>query len=165
MREIARSLAAELGAGTQGTAAGGDALDVQAQAVGVQADELTAAYRRWAARGRRPGTVRSLVEGEVATMLLTTAIFAEMAGIGIDQAIGRQVTVTLSAAADPAGTSTGRGREVPREPVKYPQDHPVDALRANPHRAIPRRGPLPSRALSRVADGELVVPGRDRSCA
>jgi hypothetical protein len=93
LAEIARCPAAELQADSEAAPAAEDSLGLQAQAVGVQAADLAAAYRRWAARGCRPGATRGLVENEVAAMLLTVAVFAELAGIDIDKAIGRQLTL------------------------------------------------------------------------
>jgi hypothetical protein len=120
LREIARALAAELRADSKTTPAGDDALGLQAQAVGAQAGDLAVAYRSWAARGRCPaGALRDLVEGEVAHLLLSTAIFAELAGIDIDKAIGQQLTLRLSpgcgnrapgARKDPALEAGGTGR-------------------------------------------------------
>jgi hypothetical protein len=119
LREIARPLAAELRADSKTAPADDDALDLQAQAVGAQAGNLAVAFRSWAARGRRPaGALRDLVEGEVAHLLLSTAIFAELAGIDTDKAIGRQLTLSLSpgrgsrapgAGQDPALAPAGTG--------------------------------------------------------
>jgi hypothetical protein len=102
LREIARALAAELHAGSQGSLTDDDAADVQVRAVTAQAGELAHAYRRWAAAGGRPGARHDLVEDGIAHLLITTAILAEMTGIDIDRAIGRKVTVTRSPGSDPA---------------------------------------------------------------
>ena len=83
-------------------AALGKALDdpaVQARYV-----ELGSSAPKGADRG--PAALQKLVESEVATMLLTVAVFAELAGIDIDKAIGRQVALTRSPGpqiADPPG--------------------------------------------------------------
>jgi hypothetical protein len=100
LAEIARCLAAELQDDSRTASAAEDSLSLQAQAVGAQAADLAAAYRWWAARGCRPGTARGLVESEVAAMLLTVAVFAELAGIDIDKAVGRQVTLARLPDAD-----------------------------------------------------------------
>ena len=94
LREIARNMAADFTASPRDPRS--DEPGIQAQAVSAQAGDLAAAYRRWASRGSCPGALRDVVEGEVATVLLVTAIFAEMAGIDIDRAIGRQVALTRS---------------------------------------------------------------------
>jgi hypothetical protein len=115
LREIARNLAAEFTSSPRDPRS--DEPGVQAEMVSAQAHDLAAAYRRWTARGSRPGVLRDVVEGEVATVLVATAIFAEMAGIDIDRAIGRQVALTRSRGgqeASQAATLTGRADRSPR---------------------------------------------------
>ena len=93
LAEIARALAAELLADGKTAPPGGAALDPHALAVGTQAGDFAVAYHAWAARGHRTGAARDLVESETAHLLLTTAIFAELAGIDIDKAIGRLLSL------------------------------------------------------------------------
>jgi hypothetical protein len=94
LAEIARNLAAELRADSQ--QADDQEIDAQARAISAQAGDLAVAYHSWAARGRRPGPLRDEVEGEVAHILLTTAIFAEIAGLDIDKAIGWKLALTAA---------------------------------------------------------------------
>lgn len=94
LAEIARALAAELRADGKPVPVGGAALDPQAYAVGAQTGDFAIAYRAWAARGHCAGALRDLVESETAHLLLTTAIFAELAGIDIDKAIGRLLSLS-----------------------------------------------------------------------
>jgi NTP pyrophosphatase (non-canonical NTP hydrolase) len=61
-------------------------LDVQALCVAEEAGELVGAYRRWAGKARRSGTLAELTD-EVADLLIVTAVFAERAGIDLDAAV------------------------------------------------------------------------------
>lgn len=67
-------------------------LDVQALCVAEEAGELVGAYRRWAGKARRRGTLGELA-GEIADVLITTAVFAELAGIDLDEAVESKLTV------------------------------------------------------------------------
>jgi NTP pyrophosphatase (non-canonical NTP hydrolase) len=70
-------------------------LDVQALCVAEEAGELVGAYRRYAGKARLAGTLRE-VEDEVAYVLIVTAVFAERAGIDINAAVARKLTVIYS---------------------------------------------------------------------
>jgi hypothetical protein len=98
LAEIARALAAVLRADSEEALSDDEALDLHARVIEAQASDLIAAYRLWAARGRRAGTFRDLLEGELADLPLAAAVFAELADIDIDKAIGRQVALTRSPA-------------------------------------------------------------------
>jgi len=63
-----------------------NALDVQALCVAEEAGELIGAYRRWAGKARRAGEFSEVVS-EIADVLIVTALFAEMLGVDIDEAI------------------------------------------------------------------------------
>lgn len=67
-----------------------NALDVTALTVAEEAGELIGAYRRWSGHARRSGTLED-VAGEVADVLITTAIFAHLAGIDINEAVRTKV--------------------------------------------------------------------------
>jgi NTP pyrophosphatase (non-canonical NTP hydrolase) len=88
LREIARQLERDLRSNRCPGITDASQLDVQALCVAEKAGELAGAYRRYAGRARRAGTLREL-EGEVADVLIVTAVFAvfaERAGIDIDAA-------------------------------------------------------------------------------
>ena len=63
---------------------------MQALCVAEEAGELVGAYRRWAGKARRTGTLADL-EDEVADVLIVTAVFAERAGINLNDAITRKL--------------------------------------------------------------------------
>jgi NTP pyrophosphatase (non-canonical NTP hydrolase) len=89
--EIARRLQRDLRANRRPGITDANQLDVQALCVAEEAGELVGAYRRWAGKARRTGTLADL-EDEVADVLIVTAVFAERAGISIDAAVARKVT-------------------------------------------------------------------------
>lgn len=113
VQDLAGRLAAATGSGTPGLkgiareidgpllrnrreeAAGADPLDVQALCVVEEAGELAGAYRRWAGKARRTGTLGAL-EDEVADVLIATAVFAHRAGIDIEEAVARKYRVICS---------------------------------------------------------------------
>jgi NTP pyrophosphatase (non-canonical NTP hydrolase) len=95
LREIARHLAAVLTANRRQAITDASQLDVQALCVAEEAGELVGAYRRWAGKARRTGTRRAL-EDEIADVLIVTAVFAERAGIDLNEAIARKLTVIYS---------------------------------------------------------------------
>lgn len=70
-------------------------LDIQALCVAEEAGELVGAYRRYAGRARRSGTLAELAE-EVADVLIATAVFAQRAGIDISEAIRSKLRVIYS---------------------------------------------------------------------
>jgi NTP pyrophosphatase (non-canonical NTP hydrolase) len=72
-----------------------NALDVQALCIAEEAGELIGAYRRFAGKARRTGTLEEL-EHEIADVLIVTAVFAERAGIDIDQAVTRKLAIIYS---------------------------------------------------------------------
>ena len=90
LRHIARQLQRSLRAHRRPAITDANQLDVQALAVAEEAGELIGAYRRWTGRARRTGTLRDL-EDEVADVLIVTAVFAERAGININDAIPRKL--------------------------------------------------------------------------
>jgi NTP pyrophosphatase (non-canonical NTP hydrolase) len=95
LRHIARRLLRDLVANRRPAITDANQLDVQAMCVAEEAGELVGAYRRWAGKARRTGTRRDL-EDEVADVLIVTAVFAERAGIDLDEAIAAKLTVIYS---------------------------------------------------------------------
>ena len=69
-----------------------NALDIQALCVAEEAGELVGAYRRWSGKARRLGTKEDLAH-EVADVLIVTAVFAERAGIDIDEAVTDKLSI------------------------------------------------------------------------
>lgn len=65
-------------------------LDVQALVVAEEAGELVGAYRRWAGKARRTGSLRDL-EDEIADVLIATSVFADRAGIDVNAAVRRKL--------------------------------------------------------------------------
>lgn len=65
-------------------------LNLQAICVGEEAGELLGAYRRWSGQARRKGTLAEL-EDEVADVLIVTSVFAERAGILIEDAVAAKL--------------------------------------------------------------------------
>lgn len=114
LRGIARDLHAQLRANRSPAITDANQLDVQALCVAEEAGELVAAYRRWAGKARRPGTLREL-EDEVADLLIVTAVFAERAGIDLYEAIDRKLAVIYTRGwreeANLAGAGLVTGRE------------------------------------------------------
>ena len=110
LREIGRDLRARLYANRRPAITDANQLDVQALCVAEEAGELVGAYRRWAGKARRTGTRRDL-EDEIADVLITTAVFAERAGIDINEVIARKLAVIYSRGwredAAPASTRGG----------------------------------------------------------
>jgi len=92
LRFIARRLLRDLVANRRPAITDANQLDVQALCVAEEAGELIGAYRRWAGKARRTGTRREL-EDEIADVLIVTAVFAERAGIDLDQAIAAKLAV------------------------------------------------------------------------
>jgi NTP pyrophosphatase (non-canonical NTP hydrolase) len=92
LRHIARRLRRDLDANRRPGASDFNLLDFQALGVAEEAGELVGAYRRWSGRARRTGTLADL-EAEVADVLIVTAVFAERAGIDLNEAIARKVAV------------------------------------------------------------------------
>lgn len=91
LARIARQLDHDLRANHREAITEANMLDVQALCVAEEAGELVGAYRRWAGKARRAGTLRDL-EDEIADVLIVTATFAERAGIDLNQAIARKLT-------------------------------------------------------------------------
>lgn len=75
--------------------ASGDILDLQAICVAEEAGELIGAYRRWAGKARRKGTLDD-VRQEIADLLICTSVFAVRLGIDIDKAIEGKLEVIYS---------------------------------------------------------------------
>jgi NTP pyrophosphatase (non-canonical NTP hydrolase) len=92
LREIARALEPELRANRRPAITDVNALDVQALCIAEEAGELVGAYRRWAGKARRTGTLREL-EDELADVLITTAVFAHRAGIDLDAAVAAKLAI------------------------------------------------------------------------
>jgi NTP pyrophosphatase (non-canonical NTP hydrolase) len=86
---IARQLDAALRANRRDAITDANQLDVQALVIAEEAGELVGAYRRWAGKARRSGTLREL-EAELADVLISTAVFACRAGIDLDTAVNRK---------------------------------------------------------------------------
>ena len=95
LAQIARQLDSDLRANRREAITDANQLDVQALCVAEEAGELVGAYRRWAGKARRTGTRRDL-EDEIADVLIVTACFAERAGIDLNDAIARKLTVIYS---------------------------------------------------------------------
>ena len=91
LAQIARQLQQDLRANRRPAITDANQLDVQALCVAEEAGELVGAYRRWAGKARRTGTLADL-EDEVADVLIVTAMFAERTGIDINGAITRKLT-------------------------------------------------------------------------
>jgi NTP pyrophosphatase (non-canonical NTP hydrolase) len=91
LAQIARQLQQDLRANRRPAITDANQLDVQALCVAEEAGELVGAYRRWAGKARRTGTLADL-EDEVADVLIVTAVFAERAGIDINDVITRKLT-------------------------------------------------------------------------
>jgi len=91
LAQIARHLKRDLRANRRPAITDANQLDVQALCVAEEAGELVGAYRRWAGKARRTGTLADL-EDEVADVLIVTAMFAERTGIDINDAITRKLT-------------------------------------------------------------------------
>jgi NTP pyrophosphatase (non-canonical NTP hydrolase) len=70
-------------------------LDVQAICVAEEAGELLGAYRRWAGKARRPGTLDE-VRLEIADVLIVTAVLAAQLGIDIDAAVRDKLEIIYS---------------------------------------------------------------------
>jgi NTP pyrophosphatase (non-canonical NTP hydrolase) len=70
-------------------------LDVQALCVAEEAGELVGAYRRWAGKARRPGSLEDVCQ-EVADVLIVTAVFAVRMGIDIDAAVEDKLKIIYS---------------------------------------------------------------------
>jgi NTP pyrophosphatase (non-canonical NTP hydrolase) len=92
---IARELQAKLLEVRPAEITDNNAADTQALCVAEEAGELIGAYRRWTGRARRNGMLDE-VRAEVADVLITTAIFAEMLGIDLEEAIQRKLGVIYS---------------------------------------------------------------------
>lgn len=92
---IARALDGKLRENQRETVTGESQLDVQALCVAEETGELVGAYRRWAGKARRSGTFRDL-EDEVADVVISTAVFAERAGIDLNTVIRRKLSSIYS---------------------------------------------------------------------
>ena len=92
LRQIARRLRRDLDANRRPGLSDFNLLDFQALVVAEEAGELVGAYRRWSGRARRTGTLAEL-QDEVADVLIVTAVFAERAGIDLNEASARKLTV------------------------------------------------------------------------
>lgn len=68
-----------------------NALDVQALCVAEEAGELVGAYRRWAGKARRAGSLNEVAK-EIADVIIVAALFAEMLGINVDDALAIKLT-------------------------------------------------------------------------
>lgn len=90
LQQIARELQDHLKANRREAMNDSNALDIQALCVAEEAGELVGAYRRWAGKARRTGTLAE-VEAELADVLIVTAIFAEVIGIDIDKAVSAKL--------------------------------------------------------------------------
>ncbi len=93
LTEIADKLAATLEA--EWLPAGADFLDIQALCVAEEAGEVVGAYRRFAGKARRKGTLED-VRSEIADVLITVSIFARLLGIDIDSAVEDKLAVIYS---------------------------------------------------------------------
>jgi NTP pyrophosphatase (non-canonical NTP hydrolase) len=93
LAEIVRKLDADLAMNRRAGITDDNTLDVQAICVGEEAGELLGAYRRWAGKARRTGTLAE-VSQEIADMLIVTGVFAVMMGIDIEEAGGRTRSTT-----------------------------------------------------------------------
>lgn len=67
-------------------------LDVQVISVCEEAGELAGAYRRWAKKARRTGTLRE-VQDEIADVLIVTAVLAEFLGVDLTEAVQQKLAV------------------------------------------------------------------------
>jgi NTP pyrophosphatase (non-canonical NTP hydrolase) len=95
LQTIAHDLQAELVKVRPPEITDANAIDTQALCVAEEAGEVVGAYRRFTGRARRKGTF-SEVADEVADVLITTAIFAEMIGVDLEEAVHRKLDVIYS---------------------------------------------------------------------
>jgi NTP pyrophosphatase (non-canonical NTP hydrolase) len=98
LQEIAENLRDALEANrapNSSAIAKGDILDLQAICVAEEAGELLGAYRRWAGKARRKGTLDD-VRQEIADLLICTSVFAVRLGIDIDAAIEGKLEIIYS---------------------------------------------------------------------
>jgi len=95
LRETTKQLSGDLSMNRRTGITDDNALDVQALCIAEEAGELVGAYRRHAGKARRTGSLAD-VEGEIADMLIVTAIFAEMLDIDIDRAVERKLEIIYS---------------------------------------------------------------------
>lgn len=72
-----------------------NALDVQALCLAEEAGEVVGAYRRYAKKARRTGTLAE-VRDEIADVIIVTAIFAEMLDLDLTDAVNRKLQVIYS---------------------------------------------------------------------
>lgn len=92
LKQLALKLQADLALNRKPNITNENALDVQALCIAEEAGELIGAYRRYAGKARRAGTLEDL-EHEVADVLIVTAVFVERAGIDIDQAVADKLAI------------------------------------------------------------------------
>ena len=162
LRQVARQLAADLRANRRPGITDANQLDVQALCVAEEAGELVGAYRRYAGKARRTGT-RAELEDEIADVLIVTAVFAERAGIDINDALTRKLPRT-AARADrlaprcldhgqrawprPDGILRPRGRLLPQVP-RHRLGHHRRRIRPRPPPARGGMVPRPARPVRR----------------
>jgi NTP pyrophosphatase (non-canonical NTP hydrolase) len=95
LAQIGREVQAALRANRANGLTDENALDVTALSVAEEAGELIGAYRRWSGHARRSGTLAELA-AEVADVLIVTSIFAELAGIDVNEAVRAKVAKIYS---------------------------------------------------------------------
>jgi len=77
-------------------------LDVQAMCVAEEAGEFLKAYRRYAGKARRKGSLED-VRDEIADVLITTSVFAAFLGVDINTAVEDKLKVVYSRGFKEAG--------------------------------------------------------------
>lgn len=95
LQKIAGDLQVALAANRREAISDNNALDVQALCFAEEAGELVGAYRRYAGKARRSGTLGE-VEGELADVLITASILAVLLGIDIEGAVDNKLKVIYS---------------------------------------------------------------------
>ena len=95
LAEAARKLNDDLAMNRRAGITDDNQLDVQVMCVAEEAGELVGAYRRWAGKARRPGTLGE-VRAEIADVLIVTAVLAERLGVNIDEAVADKLLVIYS---------------------------------------------------------------------
>ena len=95
LRAIARKLQWDLSQNRPPGVTVDNQIETQALCFAEEAGELVGAYRRYAGKARRKGTLQE-VEGEVADVLITATILAELLGIDIEGAVENKLQVIYS---------------------------------------------------------------------
>lgn len=95
LKEIAAEIDTGLRANRRSVVTDDNFLDAYVLNFAEEAGELVGAYRRYTGKARRNGSLAE-VEGEVADVLIGTAILAACLGIDIDKAVEDKAAVIFS---------------------------------------------------------------------